>query len=92
MTDQDPIVRLQDINIKYGAYHAVRNVTLEVARGEVVAIVGPSGAGKSTLLRTINMLEQPVSGTLHVGQFTFSLDHELTSKQLLALRLSLIHI
>ena len=88
MTDQDPIVRLQDINIKYGAYHAVRNVTLEVARGEVVAIVGPSGAGKSTLLRTINMLEQPVSGTLHVGQFTFSLDHELTSKQLLALRRS----
>ena len=88
MSEPDYIVRLKDINVRYGGYHAVRNVTLEIERGEVVAIVGPSGAGKSTLLRTINMLEHPSSGTLQVGAFNFALDHNLTSDQLLKLRRS----
>ncbi|QRM33357.1 amino acid ABC transporter ATP-binding protein (plasmid) [Microvirga sp. VF16] len=82
------MVRLKDINVQYGSYHAVKNVTLDIARGEVVAIVGPSGAGKSTFLRTINMLEQPSSGILQVGSFRFALDHALTGEQLLKLRRS----
>ncbi|KAB2713037.1 amino acid ABC transporter ATP-binding protein [Brucella intermedia] len=82
------MVRLQDVNVRYGNYHAVRNVTLDIKKGEVVAIVGPSGAGKSTFLRTINMLEQPVSGTLQVGAFQFDLDSKLTNEQLLKLRRS----
>ncbi|MGU7771672.1 amino acid ABC transporter ATP-binding protein [Burkholderia sp. MR1-5-21] len=80
------IVRLKNIDVRYPGHHAIKNVTLDIAKGEVVAIVGPSGAGKSTLLRTINMLEQPSSGTLRVGAFNFSLDHALTSDQLLQLR------
>lgn len=88
MTKDNCIVRLQDVNVKYGNYHAVKNVSLEIERGEVVAIVGPSGAGKSTLLRTVNMLEHPSSGVLQVGQFNFSLDHNLTSADLLKLRRS----
>ncbi|WP_281350462.1 amino acid ABC transporter ATP-binding protein [Brucella intermedia] len=88
MSQNKPIVRLQDVNVRYGNYHAVRNVTLDIKKGEVVAIVGPSGAGKSTFLRTINMLEQPVSGTLQVGAFQFDLDSKLTNEQLLKLRRS----
>jgi polar amino acid transport system ATP-binding protein len=88
MQEADFIIRLKDINVKYGSYHAVKNVTLDIAKGEVVAIVGPSGAGKSTFLRTINMLEQPSSGILQVGGFRFALDHALTSEQLLKLRRS----
>ncbi len=88
MSQNKPIVRLQDVNVRYGNYHAVRNVTLDIKKGEVVAIVGPSGAGKSTFLRTINMLEQPVSGTLEVGAFQFDLDSKLTNEQLLKLRRS----
>ncbi|PZR79849.1 MAG: glutamine ABC transporter ATP-binding protein [Stutzerimonas stutzeri] len=88
MSETQPIVRLQDVNVSYGTYHAVKHVSLEIARGEVVAIVGPSGAGKSTLLRTINMLEHPSAGTLAVGDFRFALDRELPTEALLKLRRS----
>ncbi|MCS5664653.1 MAG: amino acid ABC transporter ATP-binding protein [Acidimicrobiales bacterium] len=60
--------------------HAVRDVDLEVAEGEVVVIVGPSGSGKSTVLRCINLLEIPTKGTVVVDGFDLTdastdLDH-----------------
>lgn len=88
MPEEDYIVRIKGINVEYDGHHAVKNVSLDIERGEVLAIVGPSGAGKSTLLRAINMLEQPSSGTLQVGPFSFSIDHKLAEADLLKLRRS----
>jgi len=48
------------------AHHALKNVSLEIAKGEIFGIIGRSGAGKSTLLRTINLLERPTSGRVVV--------------------------
>jgi len=48
----------------------LHGIDLEVASGEVVAIIGPSGSGKTTLLRCINLLETPDSGTIKVGDIT----------------------
>jgi D-methionine transport system ATP-binding protein len=63
-----------------GSFHAVRDVTLEVRKGDIFGLIGKSGAGKSTLLRLINLLERPDSGSVTVdGQ-------ELTALSKSALR------
>ena len=60
-------VDMQCVNKWYGAFHALRNVTLQVAQGERVVICGPSGSGKSTLIRCINRLEPIQQGTIVLG-------------------------
>jgi len=56
------ILKIDKVNKFYGELHALKDVSLSVAQGEVVVILGPSGCGKSTLLRTINGLEEIQSG------------------------------
>jgi polar amino acid transport system ATP-binding protein len=51
----------------YGAFHALKGVSLQVAAGEVCCIVGPSGSGKSTLLRCVNQLESVDRGAIWIG-------------------------
>ena len=65
-TSDGPIVRTVDINKWFGDRHILVDVSLEIARGEVVVIVGPSGAGKTTFLRTLNRLEPIDSGEVYV--------------------------
>jgi ABC-type polar amino acid transport system ATPase subunit len=62
------MVRVEGLRKSYGTVEAVRGVSLEVRRGEVVVIIGPSGCGKSTFLRCINLLETPQAGTLQIGE------------------------
>src|SRR5215217_6269496 len=62
----EPLVVLSDVQKHFGQLHALKNIDLTVARGEVVVIIGPSGSGKSTLCRTINRLETIDSGTIEV--------------------------
>ena len=57
-----PIVRTKNLKKAFGDNVVLRDVNLEVDRGEVVCILGPSGSGKSTILRCINMLETPTDG------------------------------
>ena len=73
-TGPKPMIRLQDIRMRYGEQEALKGVSLEVMPGSVYVLIGPSGCGKSTLLRSINLLEQPYSGAVEVGvhRFVFS--------------------
>jgi glutamate transport system ATP-binding protein len=65
-TPEQPLVVLRGVNKHFGTVHALKNIDLEVNRGEVVVVIGPSGSGKSTLCRTINQLETITSGTITV--------------------------
>jgi len=58
------MLSIRDINVYYGAIHALKDVSIEVEKGEVVAIIGSNGAGKSTLLRTISGLLRPRTGEI----------------------------
>ncbi len=62
----DPIVRIQDVHKHFGNVHALRGVSTDVSKGQVLVIIGPSGCGKSTLLRSINGLETIDSGRVVV--------------------------
>ena len=61
-----PIIQISNIHKNFGSVHALRGVSLEVEKGEVVVIIGPSGSGKSTLLRCINRLEEFNAGSIIV--------------------------
>ena len=59
---QSPLLKLDNVSVRYGAIEAVRNVSIEVRTGEVVTIIGANGAGKSSLLKCIAGLEPAASG------------------------------
>ena len=61
-----PLVAMRDVQKHFGAFHALRGVSIDVAAGEVVCLIGASGSGKTTLLRCINQLVRVDSGVIWV--------------------------
>ncbi len=69
-----PVIRAKDLNLTFqtndGPVHALKDVNLDVAKGEFVSFIGPSGCGKTTFLRCVAGLETPTGGTLSVDGMT----------------------
>lgn len=61
------MLSIKDINVSYGAIHAIHGVSLEVNDGEIVSLIGANGAGKTTILHTITGLKSATSGTITYG-------------------------
>lgn len=72
---EEVVVRIEKLQKSFDDLVVLREVDLEVHRGEVVVILGPSGSGKSTLLRCVNMLEEPTGGHIYFE------DVEITDKK-----------
>ena len=58
------MLKIRSLEVAYGGLHALNGVSLEVGRGEFVAVVGPNGAGKTTLFKTISGIVTPVAGAI----------------------------
>lgn len=58
------MIKVNKLNKKFGSLHVLKDVSIEIAKNEVVVVIGPSGSGKSTFLRCLNYLEEPTSGTI----------------------------
>jgi general L-amino acid transport system ATP-binding protein len=82
MNDAAPMIELRNVHKWYGTYHALKNVSLVVKRGERVVVCGPSGSGKSTMIRCINRLETHEEGQIVVDGIELTDD----AKQIAAIR------
>ncbi|MBX2837913.1 MAG: amino acid ABC transporter ATP-binding protein [Gammaproteobacteria bacterium] len=60
------MIRIENMNKWYGNFHVLKEINLEVRRGERIVVCGPSGSGKSTLIRCINRLEEHQQGSINV--------------------------
>ena len=63
-TTNQPMLKIDNLHVYYGAIHAIKGISLEVNQGEIVTLIGANGAGKSTTLRTISGLLKPREGTI----------------------------
>jgi branched-chain amino acid transport system ATP-binding protein len=76
------VLRLDGLDVYYGQIHALRDVSLEVRSGEIVALLGNNGAGKTTTLKTISGLLVPRQGTIHLEDrvLTGTAPHDVVSR------------
>ena len=76
----DSVIKLSHLEKSFGSHKVLRDINLEVSRGEVISVIGSSGSGKSTMLRCINLLETPTGGKIfYNGKDIESPDVKLTS-------------
>lgn len=62
--NREPLIQIRNLSKSYGDKQILRNISLDICKGDVVAFIGPSGCGKSTFLRLLNLLERPTSGDI----------------------------
>jgi arginine/lysine/histidine transport system ATP-binding protein len=67
------VIKVENLRKSFGKLEVLKGITTTIKQGEVVAIIGPSGSGKSTFLRCLNLLEEPTSGKVWIG------DQEITN-------------
>ena len=69
-TVEDPRMTCRSVDVYYGDNHAIKNVSLDIGRNEVIAMIGPSGCGKSTFLRCLNRMNDTIEGCRVTGEIT----------------------
>ena len=70
VTVENPRMTCRNVNVYYGAKQAIKNVSLDIANNEVIAMIGPSGCGKSTFIRCLNRMNDTIEGCRMTGDIT----------------------
>ncbi len=70
ITVDNPRMTCRDVNVWYGDKHAIKKVSLDIGRNEVIAMIGPSGCGKSTFIRCLNRMNDTIEGCRITGEIT----------------------
>ena len=60
------MIKIENLSKSYGDLEVLKNISVEINKGEVISIIGPSGCGKSTFIRCLNRLEEPTSGKIFI--------------------------
>lgn len=76
-------ISVRDLNVYYGSYHALKNISMDIRQGEITALIGPSGCGKSTFLKTLNRMNDlvenaRVTGSIRLDGFEILGDIDVT--------------
>lgn len=69
------MINVENVSKAFGKLTVLKNISLEIKKGEIVAIIGPSGSGKSTLLRCMNLLENPTCGKICINNVDITEKH-----------------
>ena len=85
------MIYISELSKTFSGQKVLNNLSLEIQKGEVVALIGSSGAGKSTFLRSLNYLEAPDSGRIKIDDFEVDFEH-ITQDQILTLRRKLARV
>ena len=75
------MISVRNLKKSFKGQEVLKGIDLDIAPGEVLAIIGPSGSGKTTLLRCLNLLEQPSGGQISVGEIHIDADKPLKAQQ-----------
>ncbi|WP_264740774.1 amino acid ABC transporter ATP-binding protein [Cytobacillus firmus] len=76
------MINIKDLHKQFDQLKVLKGINLEVKKGQVVVVIGPSGSGKTTLLRCINVLEQPTSGLLAIGDQVLDFSQKISKRQI----------
>ncbi|WP_129690456.1 amino acid ABC transporter ATP-binding protein [Gottfriedia acidiceleris] len=80
------MIKLENIKKSFGELEVLKDVSLNVEKGTVTAIIGPSGSGKTTFLRCINVLEHPTDGKITIDEQTLDFSNKVAKKEIISLR------
>ncbi|MBN8201684.1 amino acid ABC transporter ATP-binding protein [Bacillus sp. NTK034] len=76
------MINIKDLHKQFDQLKVLKGINLEVTKGKVVVVIGPSGSGKTTLLRCLNVLEQPTSGLLAIGDQVLDFSQQVSKRQI----------
>lgn len=65
MNDNNVVMQIEGLCKTYGSHEVLKDISLTINKGDVIAVIGPSGCGKSTFIRMLNLLERPTSGKIY---------------------------